>query len=236
MVGNDSGVKRKGETVHPGNCHQHQSVTFCSFFQPLIDFLGSTTGSMFGCKTHCTVHTHTGTYSQEVAVFSFLPSTLPPVPLSHNCILLLISWLHICLLVVFFSINKALIAFSLECDLAHCVLSFWGCWPWRTRLDYYTAAQSTGCYQTRALSQVPRSRHTAAKTQRRRCRTKTNANGPCNTQTPTHTNWLHGTMAEEKQCIFQVQTEEERRWTWGQSGRKVEIWGQIRPPASSQTW
>lgn len=187
-------------------------------------------------NTLYSTHTHTGTYSQEVAVFSFLPSTLPPVPLSHKCILLLISWLHICLLVVFFSINKALIAFSLECDLAHCVLSFWGCWPWRTRLDYYTAAQSTGCYQTRALSQVPRSRHTAAKTQRRRCRTKTDANGPCNTQTHTHTHWLHGTMAEEKQCIFQVQTEEERRWTWGQSGRKVEIWGQIRPPASSQTW
>lgn len=54
---------------------------------------------------------------------------------SLKSVLLLISPLHICLLAVcFFPINKALIAFSLECDLACCMLSL--DWPWRTYFDF----------------------------------------------------------------------------------------------------
>lgn len=63
--------------------------------------------------------------------FLLLHPALPlPPSLSRRSILLLISWLHICLLVLFFFavfffiINKALIAFSLEFDLVHCLLSF----------------------------------------------------------------------------------------------------------------
>lgn len=88
MLGNDSGTK--GE----GLCNQ--SVTFCSFLTTgfLMDFLVSTTESMCCCQTH----THT-------QIFSSMPSRPLSVPLPQKCILLLISWLHICLLVVFFSLS-----------------------------------------------------------------------------------------------------------------------------------
>lgn len=146
---------------------------------------------VYACRTGRRMQcTDIWAYSREVAVSSSPAPNPRPFPPSHKCILLLISWLHICLLVVVFSINKALIAFSLEHDLARCVPSFWGCWPWRTRLDYFTA-RSTGCYQTQALSQTPHCRHTTAKDKEENCRTKADPNGASSTHTDCTT------MAEE---------------------------------------
>ncbi len=166
-------------------------------------------------NTH-TVRTHIDIQSGGSCLLSPAPypASCPSLSQMYFIINQLVAHLPACF---FFSINKALIAFSLECDLARCVLSFWGCRPWRTRLDCFTSARSTGCYQTQALSQVPRSHHTAAKH-------KEDAAGQRQTQTAPVT---HTPTAQDngwrKQCIFQEETEEERRWTWGQSGRKVEI-------------
>lgn len=164
MIGNDLGTQR--EIVRGGNCHQRRSVTFCSFFNHWISngFL------RFHCRINVllwSIHacTDTQTYSQNTA-FPQPPTSLSPCPsLSQIYFIInqLVAHLPACC-VFFFPINKALIAFSVECDLAHCVLSLWGRWPWETRLDFFTAALSPGCYQTAAHSQVPHSRHTAANT------------------------------------------------------------------------
>lgn len=82
----------------------------------------------------------TQTYRQEVAV----SSTLPPYPSPRSSLSQMYFIINqlvahlLALLLVFFYINKALIAFSLEHDLARCVPSCWEFWPWRTRLDYFT--------------------------------------------------------------------------------------------------
>lgn len=181
-----------------------------------------------------TVHAHRHTYStdtwiksQDIAVFS----PRAPYPLSQIYFIINQLVAHLPACCIFFSINKALIAFSLQCDLAHCVLSFWWCRPWRTRLDYCTSDPSTGCYQTHALSQ----RH-APVTRPQNTNKALQEKGDTNSPSNAHNNYIRRQWLKKKKLsISQVQAEEERRWTWGQSGRKVEIWGQIRPPASSQT-
>lgn len=82
---------------------------------------------MFGCKTHCTVHTHRDIQSGGSCLLlsALYPPPCPSLSQMYFIINQLVAHLPACCF--FFSINKALIAFSLECDLAHCVLSFWGC-------------------------------------------------------------------------------------------------------------
>ncbi len=83
--------------IHPDKTIMLMSFSFFFLTLKLLFFLGR---SKIWMQRACTqVHTH-----------------------SLKSVLLLISPLHICLLAVcFFPINKALIAFSLECDLACCL-------------------------------------------------------------------------------------------------------------------
>lgn len=87
--------------------------------------------SQFGCCRFCSATGSMRSTRMHFFLFCALyPSSSPSHTRTHKHthrrrnILLLISLLHICLLVVFapltvsLSINKALIAFSLECDLA----------------------------------------------------------------------------------------------------------------------
>ncbi len=164
------------------------------------------------CKTHCmcmhegthilfthTPHTHTHTDIQPGGGCLLFPAPYPPpVPLSHKCILLLISWLHICLLVVvfFFSINKALIAFSLECDLAHCVLSLWGAdleGPvWTITLQLSPRA---------VIKHKPSAKCHAPVTPLQNTK-KTLQDKGWHKVPHKHTHRLHGTMAEENNVYF----------------------------------
>lgn len=143
----------------------------------------------------CCCKAHTWTYHTLAAGAVFSPCPLPSPCPSLSQIYFIINQLvaHLPACCVFFSINKALIAFSLECDLAPCALSFWGCRPWRTRLDYFTSAPSTGCYQTQALSQVPRSRHTATKHKQDAAGQRQTPTAPA-TRTDCTRQWLKKTM------------------------------------------
>lgn len=122
---------------------------------------------------------------------------------------------------------------SLSLSIKHLLLLVWnvtlhvvcclsvGCRPWRTCLDYYTSAHSAGCYQTHAVSQVPRCRHA----QRRRCRTKGKRKGRKKTKTNGPQAWsARDNNGLRKLRGFEMRTGKKRGGrcrTRGQSSRKV---------------
>lgn len=135
---------------------------FVLFFNHWIfnRFLGSTTGSMCCCESHM----HAGAHKHiQYTRRCPLPSLCQSLSQMYFIINQLVAHLPACCCFFFFSISiKHLLLLVWNVTLC-CVLSFCGCRPWRTCLDYYTSAESVGCYQTQALSQVPRSRHATVK-------------------------------------------------------------------------
>lgn len=140
------------------------------------------------CKhTRTRGHTHDAHGRTLGGWLSSLPCPLPsPCPsLSQMYFIINQSVAHLPACCFFPPLSiKHLLLLVLSVTLRAASPSFWGCRPWRTCLDYCTSAQSTGCYQTRALSQTPRSRHAATEREEDAAGPRRKQkNGPRNTRT-----------------------------------------------------
>lgn len=183
---------KEGGTVHPQKLQQATICHILFFFLTtgiFNRFLGST-GSMCCCESHM----HAGAHKHiQYTHRCPLPSLCHSLSQMYFIINQLVAHLPACCFFFFFYINKALIAFSLECDLVLCAVFLWvptlkdlfGLlhFSWVRGLLSNTSPQPSAT--------LP-SRH--RETQRRRCRTKAKTNGP--------RHWLHRTMAEENNVYF----------------------------------
>lgn len=156
-----------------------------------------------------TVHAHRHTYrtgrthghGQDAAAFSPLHQSL-----SHKSILLLISWLHICLLVVFFFLSikhLLLLVYNVTLHIVCCLSGGADLEGPVWTIALQIRPQAVIKHMPSANATLPSHRR---KTQTRHCRKRETQTGP-----ETHTATAHRDNGSKKQCISEVQAEEERR-------------------------